>query len=444
MPPAVAADIRRVTLLLGGTSLAGLIVGDVLAGFTAGLVLLAALQFRELWRMHRWLHGRGERPPRNEGLLADIGSRLDRLARQARKRKKRLRKVASRFQQAAEANPDGAVILEQEGQIEWLNRGAARLLGLRQGQDHGQHLVNLVRTPRFATWLEDPAVGEPFELDSPVNEGQRLLLRVVPYGNSKRMLLVRDITRLHSLEQVRKDFVANVSHELRSPLTVVVGYLEGMANDPQLAEEFRRPVQQMGQQTARMCRIVEDLLRLSRIESDPSAAALRPVQVKDLVDAILRDASRISTAGHAMTVDVDESLRLLGDYNELYSAFSNLVFNAVQYTPAGGEIAIRWQASTANGACFQVQDTGAGIEPHHIPRLTERFYRVDKARSRELGGTGLGLAIVKHVLMRHDASLGVTSEPGEGSLFICEFPGQRIHREPEPAPPDEPQMPASA
>jgi len=240
------------------------------------------------------------------------------------------------------------------------------------------------------------------------------------------MLMVRDITRLHALEQMRKDFVANVSHELRSPLTVVVGYLEGMGEDPDLPQRLRRPVEQMSAQAARMTRIVEDLLRLSRIEGDPGGAARDPVSVRDMVDAILRDAARIAATEHAIEVRVDPAIALLGDYNELYSAFSNLVFNAVQYTPGGGRIEVRWTRAADGQARFEVEDGGVGIEPHHISRLTERFYRVDKARSRELGGTGLGLAITKHVLMRHGAKLDVRSEPGEGSCFACVFPAERV------------------
>jgi two-component system phosphate regulon sensor histidine kinase PhoR len=427
MSPAVLADLRRVVLLVGAATLLGLIAGSALAGLAVGLLLLSGSQLRELWRMHRWLHSRGARPPRRVGLLGDVEDRLERLQRQARKRKKRLRKVAQRFQQAAEANPDGAVILEENGAIEWLNRGAARMLGLRQGQDHGQFIVNLVRTPSLAEWLEEGVAGEPFELDSPIADGQRLLLRAVPYGAGKRMLIVRDITRLHSLEQMRKDFVANVSHELRSPLTVIVGYLEGMSHDETLPLHLRRPVEQMSAQSARMTRIVEDLLRLSRIESDPGGAARETVAVADMVDAILRDAARLGAAERTVTVESEAGCLLLGDYNELFSAFSNLVFNAVQYTPSGGRVEVRWTCD-GDGACFEVQDTGVGIAAHHIPRLTERFYRVDKARSRELGGTGLGLAITKHVLMRHGAVLEVRSDPGEGSTFSCRFPGERVRR----------------
>ncbi|MFT5176725.1 MAG: two-component system phosphate regulon sensor histidine kinase PhoR, partial [Gammaproteobacteria bacterium] len=261
------------------------------------------------------------------------------------------------------------------------------------------------------------------------SSASRLLFRALPYGNSKRLLVVRDITRLHKLEKMRRDFVANVSHELRSPLTVVVGYLEGMGEDEQLPENFHRPVQQMARQTARMTRIVEDLLRLSRIESEPNAAVHTAIKMGDLVASLLRDAQRITTGEHVFEHHVDHTVLLLGDYNEVYSALSNLLFNAVQYTPAGGRIELNWLADE-NGARFEVRDSGEGIEAHHLSRLTERFYRVDKARSQSIGGTGLGLAIVKHVLMRHDAQLGISSEIDKGSVFSCEFPASRVDYEP--------------
>lgn len=399
--------------------------GHIVLALALGFATLCAWQFLDLVRMHRWLHGHAALPRRRAGLLGDVERVLERLQDQARKRKRRLRKAATRFQQAAEANPDGSMTIGRDGRIEWLNRAAARMLGLRQGQDQGQLISNLVRQPDFTQWLGREDSGEPYELDSPVAEGQRLSLRMVPFGNTKRMVTVRDITRLHTLELMRRDFVANVSHELRSPLTVIVGYLEGMGDETDLPDRYRRPLAQLSQQAARMSRIVEDLLRLSRIESAPVRAVKQPILVADLIEAILRDASRISVADHDIQLEADTALMLRGDHNELYSALSNLVFNAVQYTPAGGRISIRW-GREGDGAVFQVRDTGVGIEAHHIPRLTERFYRVDKARSRKLGGTGLGLAIAKHVLMRHEATLEVTSEPGEGSTFSCRFPLHRL------------------
>ena len=238
-------------------------------------------------------------------------------------------------------------------------------------------------------------------------------------------MVVRDVTRIHNLEQMRKDFVANVSHELRSPLTVIVGYLEALEDDELLAAEFRRPVAQMSQQASRMSLIVEDLLQLSRLEATPGAASAEPVAVAGILETIAKDARALSDGAHRVVHDSDPDLCVLGDWNELYSAFSNIAFNAVQHTRAGGTVRLEW-TSDETGARLDVNDTGEGIEPHHIPRLTERFYRVDKARSHEMGGTGLGLAIVKHVLVRHDARLEIESRPGEGSRFSCRFPEHRV------------------
>jgi two-component system phosphate regulon sensor histidine kinase PhoR len=284
-----------------------------------------------------------------------------------------------------------------------------------------------VRSPTFTEYLEADHFEQPLEFTSPVDEAMYLLLRVVPYGRSGKLVLIRDISRLQRLEQVRRDFVANVSHELRSPLTVVMGYLESIADDSEVPERWHRPVGQMKEQAERMYTIVEDLLRLSSLEQDPGGAGKHLVQMAEMLASIAADARRVGNGAHTFSLDVDPELQLLGEYNELFSACSNLILNAVRYTPENGMIAIRWRAAET-GARLEVRDTGIGIESHHVPRLTERFYRVDKARSRELGGTGLGLAIVKHVLMRHDSHLEVESEIGEGSCFSCEFPLSRIER----------------
>lgn len=337
-----------------------------------------------------------------------------------------MREILADFRQAAAASPDAAVILRGDGEIAWINAAATRLLGLRYPQDLGQMVVNLIRSPEFARYIGEGRYEEPLHMPSPVDESTKLLVRVVPYGGDRRLMMVRDVTRLHRLEQMRKDFVANVSHELRSPLTVIVGYLETLNDDDATPEHLRRPLTQMAKQADRMCLIVEDLLRLSRIENQPGGAPKTSIPVAEMLERIRIDAAKLGDGMHRIRVDANPRIRLLGEYNELYSAFSNLVFNAVQYTPKGGEIFITWAAGTPDGAKLEVRDTGVGIEPHHVPRLTERFYRIDKARSREIGGTGLGLAIVKHVLVRHDAVLDVHSVPGRGSTFSCVFPSSRI------------------
>lgn len=382
-------------------------------------------QLLNLNQLLRYLEVEKADLPQSAGAWSVALSGVQRIRARDRKRRERLRRSADDFRQAASAMPDAAVVLRDDGEITWFNKAATDLLGLRHPQDKEQQLVNLIRDPSFVEYMEDRKFGEPLQFVSPVNENIRLLLRVVPYGSNRNLLLARDVTRLHRLEQMRRDFVANVSHELRSPLTVIVGYLETLREDQNLGDSVQRPLEQMWEQSQRMCFIVEDLLRLSRIENQPGAAPRDAVGVAEMLARIREDTEKLSNGAHEISLNADSRLRLLGEYNELYSAFSNLCFNALQYTPEGGKIEITWTAEDG-GARLDVSDTGIGIEAHHLPRLTERFYRVDKARSRKVGGTGLGLAIVKHVLMRHNASMNVYSVPGKGSRFICHFPKTRI------------------
>ena len=353
---------------------------------------------------------------------------LARIRRQNRKRKKRLRKVVMRFQKVAEAMPDGAIVLDADGTILWLNEASNRLLGLDRHRDVGQPVAHIIRHPMLTDALTPGSFDEPLQLTSPNRNELQLLIRMVPYGSSRRLMLVRDVTRIYNLEQMRKDFVANVSHELRSPLTVIMGYLEEIEDDELLPINFRRPVEQMAQQASRMSGIVEDLLQLSRLEATPGAAPGEPVAVAEMLELIAKDARALSEGAHRIVKQVDPDLSVLGDWSELYSAFSNVAFNAVQHSPAGGTIRLQWVSDESGGAVLSVTDTGAGIDAIHLPRLTERFYRVDKARSHEKGGTGLGLAIVKHVLVRHDARLEIESRSGEGSRFACRFPDHRVVR----------------
>ena len=418
-----------------------LAIADYLLGLTPWLLLAGACAYASwhVYHIHllaRWLAGGGRAPePDARGIWAQVFESLSRIHRQNRKRKKRLRKVVVRFQQAAEAMPDGAIVLDGAGTILWMNKASSRLLGLQRARDVGRPVSNFIRHPSFADSLDADAFDEPIHITSPLREELQLLVRIVPYGGSRRLMIVRDVTRIYNLEQMRKDFVANVSHELRSPLTVIVGYLEGMRDDDLLPAELRRPVHQMSQQASRMGLIVDDLLRLSRLEATPGAASSERVAVVEMLDMIARDAGALGESAHRILHEVDPELSLLGDWNELYSAFSNIAFNAVQHTPAGGTVRLQWN-SDGEGARLDVTDTGDGIEAHHIARLTERFYRVDKARSHEMGGTGLGLAIVKHVLVRHDARLDIESRPGEGSRFSCRFPVHRVLRSEAPVEPE--------
>ena len=425
MPKLWLAELRR--LVVGALLLAGLglLLGapgiTVLVGGAAYLLW----HFVQVFRLERWLDDPEKYPPPDAGVWHAIYHKLWHLARRNVRYRNRLNSVVSRFEQATDAAPDGAVILREQGEIDWLNNAAVDLLGLRRPQDIGHHIANLVRNPAFANYLAAGDFDEPLEMYSPADERLRLQVRIVRYGDDRRLLLVRDVTRLHRLEAMRRDFVANVSHELRSPLTVIMGYLETLGDETDVPESWRRPLTEMSHQARRMHLIVEDLLRLSRIEHDPGGAPRTTVKVGEMLESIAKDALGLRSDPPLIHIEAQNGLTILGDYNELYSAFSNLVFNAVQYTPPDGDIRLRW-FSDSRGAHLEVEDSGEGIPAHHIPRLTERFYRVDKARSRKVGGTGLGLAIVKHVLMRHDGALRIQSRLGEGSTFTCDFSETRI------------------
>ncbi len=428
------AEVRRIAF----GALALFAVG-YLVGSPAGVVLIGAIAYlgwhlRQLYLVQQWLtHGKQRPRPQGRGVWAPLLDSLERLNRQSRKRKRRLRNFVRRFEHAVAAFPDAAVVLRIDGGILWLNEAATELLGLRHPQDLNHPIANLIRNPLFVEYLEQGSFDEPLAMLSPVDDAIHLLVRIVPYGSNRRLLLARDTTRLNRLEQIRKDFVANVSHELRSPLTVIVGYLETFEGDERAPEHWRRPLAQMSQQAQRMALIVEDLLKLSRIEHSPGAAPKNPVPIAEMLAGVRNDALGLSEDSHRIHLEAESGERLLGDYNELYSAFANLVFNAIQYTPRGGDIWLRWKYANG-GAVLEIEDTGIGVEEHHLPRLTERFYRVDKARSREVGGTGLGLAIVKHVLMRHDAALDIRSQLEVGSTFVCRFPASRLEAVEEEAP----------
>ena len=420
------AEVRRIALGALVLFAVGYLVGSPAMALLVGAIAYLGWHLRQLYLVQQWLAHRKQRPrPEARGVWVPVLDSLERLNRQSRKRKRRLRNFVRRFEHAAAAFPDAAVVLRIDGEIVWLNGAATELLGLRHPQDLNQPVANLIRNPLFVDYLERESFDEPLEMPSPVDDGAHILVRIVPYGSGRRLMLARDITRLNRLEQIRKDFVANVSHELRSPLTVVVGYLETLTDDEQAPERWQRPLDLMSQQANRMSLIVEDLLRLSRIEHSPGAAPKNAMAIAEMLEGVRNDALGLSENTHRIHLEAESGPRLLGDYNELYSAFANLVFNAIQYTPDGGDIWLRWKHSD-EGAVLEVEDTGIGVEEHHLPRLTERFYRVDKARSREVGGTGLGLAIVKHVLMRHDATLEVRSQLDVGSTFICRFPTSRL------------------
>jgi len=339
----------------------------------------------------------------------------------------RLQAVIDRVQESTAALKDAVIMLDRDGNLEWWNRAAETLLGLKTPQDSGQPVSNLVRHPRFKEYFEQGNYREPLELPSPISDRLRLQFHITRYGNQEHLMLVRDITRLFQLEQMRKDFVANVSHELRTPLTVIAGYLETLLDNVEnVNPRWLRALQQMQQQGARMQTLLNDLLLLAKLEATDYPSDNTPVAVDLLLLSIKNDAQALSgSRNHRISLEADPHLKLKGSEAELRSAFSNLVFNAVKYSPDEGEIRIRWW-DDEQGAHLGVQDSGIGIEAKHLPRLTERFYRVDSSRASNTGGTGLGLAIVKHVLLRHRARLEISSVLGKGSTFTCHFPPTQV------------------
>jgi len=409
-------------------------IGAWLIGWWVGAIhlflLIACLGYiarhlAHLYALDRWLKRSRKRNtlPNSWGVWDEIFYELERLQQRHRKRKRRLAEMLDQFHRSTDALPDAAVVLGTKNEIEWFNRSATALLGLRPTQDRGQFICNLIRYPLFCNYLAHPDEQKSIKMISPVNSNVVLRVHIVSYGENERLLLARDVTEIHRLEQVRQDFVANVSHELRTPLTVIAGFLETMVDaEDECSRQWARGLSLMAQQTMRMRNIVDDLLLLSRLESESVEESYRTVHVAELLENIVEEARILSgSQQHQLSLTADTHVNLLGREDELRSAFSNIIFNAVRYTPAGGKISVRWYVDD-KGGYMEVQDSGEGIAAEHLPRLTERFYRVDVGRSRNQGGTGLGLAIVKHVLNRHQAQLHISSEMGQGSIFCCEFP----------------------
>jgi two-component system phosphate regulon sensor histidine kinase PhoR len=354
-----------------------------------------------------------------------VFARLYKSRRSSELNESRLAESEQRFRRTISALPEGIVLVDAQLLIEWCNPVAERHLGISLRADQGLRLTNLVRDPPFVAYLTSANFENPLILRPLANAGIALSVQVIEFESARSIVLTRDVTQSERVDAMRRDFVANVSHELRTPLTVVKGFLETLLDSqPPLDPTRRHHLQLMHEQANRMSRLVEDLLLLSRLESQEHAVPDEEIDVAQLVRELGDEARALSAGRHTITVEAG-AIGLRGSREELRSAFSNLITNAIRYTPAGGRIWLRWR-SDADGAVFDVEDTGIGVAPEHIPRLTERFYRVDKSRSRETGGTGLGLAIVKHVLLRHDGRLEVTSQLGRGSVFMARFPRARL------------------
>ncbi|PNH95665.1 phosphate regulon sensor histidine kinase PhoR [Vibrio diazotrophicus] len=399
-------------------------------------LLLAATAIQLVWHLHNqlrlsaWLWDEKRlTPPSGSGNWESLFNGIYRLQQRQRKKRKELTNLIRRFRNGAESLPDAVVVFRSEGNIVWCNRLAQHLLGFRWPDDSGQPISNLIRTPDFIKYLQKDDFSEPLEMRSPLNVERMLELRIVPYTEGEHLMVVRDVTQLKQLEGMRRNFFANVSHELRTPMTVLQGYLE-MTEDPEVLSGpmWGKAHGVMTEQLNRMNSLVNQLLTLSKIEAAPMHELEEVVNVPSMLEILEKEAISLSGSDeHKLTFEVDKNLKVLADEDQLRSAISNLVYNAVKYTPPGAEIYVRWYQS-AQGACLEVEDKGDGIEPQHLHRLTERFYRVDKARSRDTGGSGLGLAIVKHALSHHDSHLDIASEVGKGSKFSFVLPKRLVVR----------------
>jgi two-component system, OmpR family, phosphate regulon sensor histidine kinase PhoR len=418
----------RLVAVIAVGLLVGWLLGEVWMGLAAILALYLGWQLLNLFRLDRWLRHRAYLdPPDLGGVWGDVVAQVVRLHRRKRYHKQRLIQLFRQLRRSTAALPDGVVVLDAQLEILWFNRTAARLLDLRRPADLGLRIDNLLRQPEFAQYLQEGEYGGVIVVRPDAASDRHLEVQLVPYGGGQHLLLVRDVSRQMRLEAMRKDFVANASHELRSPLTVISGYLETLSQDATLDGDLRAPLSEMRRQAERMTTIIRDLLELSRLEASDREVEGRPIDVAALLALLRKDVLARPERPRDVSVRIESRARLVGDEPEIHAAFSNLVDNAAKYTLPQGSIEMRWWTDE-NGGHFAVKDTGIGIPPEHVPRLTERFYRVDAGRSRATGGSGLGLAIVKHVLQRHGGSLEIESVLGEGSTFTCTFPPRRVSK----------------
>ena len=404
--------------------LVGFLLGSVAWALVIALVVYLAYTLRNLFMLDRIIFGAGRLPLFDtRGLWAELVARADRLKARSRGRKRKYNQLLREVRESTGAIADAGIILNADREIVWFNPAATRLLGLYPGQDIGTRIENLIRHPDFVSYLDEP-VDSSIVIPSPKSESDTLQIQLIPYGQNQRLAIIRDITHETMLERTRRDFVANASHELRSPLTVITGYLDTLADDQDMPESWDVPVSEMLRQSHRMTQILRDLIELTRLESTESGAPRDFVDVAEMLGEIQREFSgRRGIA--SITVHIETDAALLGSESELHSIFYNLISNAVRFTPADGSIDVYWRADGATAIC-DVVDTGIGVPEDLVPRLTERFYRVDTGRSRATGGTGLGLAIVKHALQRHGGMLVIDSEEGHGSCFSCQFDPQRV------------------
>lgn len=426
MSPQQKSEITNLLFIIAASASVGAVFNEATLFVALALFIYIFFMLRNIFKLHNWLLNRKKDLPDAQGYWGEIFNELHLIEKKTYKQQKLLSGALSRFKKAAEALPDGVIILSQQNEIEWVNPIASSLLGITYPNDSGQKITNLIRHPDFQRYLNKKNYSKTITIPTPDNVDNILTLQIIPFGYKQKMVFCHDITHIHKLEEMRTNFVSNVSHEMRSPLTVLTGYLEMFSDKvPKDEESFKLGITNMYQQAMRMQRLVTDLLALSKMETAPIEHT-KTVDISTLLITLKENAEVLGQEkDHSITLEADETLNLRGNIDELHSLFANLINNAVRYTQDKGEINIKWKKS-GDEAVFSVTDNGPGIAAQHIPHLTERFYRADIDRSRESGGTGLGLAIVKYAIERHDGRLAISSRLGAGSTFSCYFPAQRI------------------
>ena len=420
-------ELNRILVLLLAGGAIGFLFDNVLLFLLLTLISYIIFSLIQLRKLNGWLdqlhEDKTSPPPESSGYWDILFDDISKLNREGERARNDLQHILDRAQSSVSALDIGVVLIDRNNSLEWWNSKAEQLLGIRFPVDRGQAASNLIRDPAFTSYFSLAEYEEPLVTSSPLNSNTILEFSITRFGQNEKLLILRDITQVHRLEMMRKDFIGNVSHELRTPITVISGYLENLLDNAHIMDKkWEKPIEQMYQQSRRVENILRDLLILSRLETRATSSNLTEVNVRDLLNEARNDTLNIfEDHHHNVTIECDAELRLTADRGELYSAVSNLCINAAKYTPDGGDIQLQG-VRTANGIEISVRDNGIGIEAQHIPRLTERFYRVDVSRSGSTGGTGLGLAIVKHILARHGATLQIESEFGKGSKFTCRFP----------------------
>jgi two-component system, OmpR family, phosphate regulon sensor histidine kinase PhoR len=424
LPNRWASHLFALAGWLVGALLLGIWFGQIAWWLAGALALYAGYTLRNVYLLDRVLSG-GRRLPMFEtrGLWPELVARVDKLRVKSRNRKKRYHRLLREVRESTGALNDAGIILNADNEIVWFNSAATRLLGLDAARDVGHRIDNLLRHPDFVEYLQNPRETS-ITVPSPTADAESLSVQLIPYGEEQRLAIIRDVTNELRLERTRRDFVANASHELRSPLTVISGYLDTLSDDDEVPESWRAPIAEMLRQANRMTQILRDLIELTRLESTDTKAKHDLVDIAEVLRAIVREFESRRDCPR-LTLRLDSDAALLGNESEVHSIFHNLIANAVRFTPSTGQVDISWTADQTGGR-FTVRDTGIGIPDEQIPRLTERFYRVDPGRSRATGGTGLGLAIVKHALQRHNGTLSIRSREGEGSTFTCHFSPARL------------------